>query len=487
MRLHNFPSVYYISLEESVDRQQNLAQQFEHWGITTYTPMIFKRFSECNDVIYGSLAHTLNSSNKGASTSHLRAIKKWLTETDEPYAVFFEDDVSFKTVEYWNFYWKEFIEELPSDWDAIQLMWVRPHMVKVEFRRRYPDDWSATAFMVTRKYGQKLVDRFMISDNEFNYEMGDIQPIVENVLFNSGNVYTVPLFVEETTLPTTFINAPEFDSSLIVNGQGESHHTSQESVLDWWKNIGKNTPIKKLMNTELFNKTFDWGDFSISLQDSLKKEIDQDKLYEKFFRVQPFDVVVDIGASVGPFVYSIVNKKPKEIYCIEPSKQLFPTLVSNTSKFCKTTPIIYINSAITDGQSEVKVFSKDNKNIYGGISDYSSITFKEFTKSYGITKINFLKLDCEGGEYSIFNAENIDWILTNVDKIAAEFHLMYSGYKERFREFRDKYLQRFKNYRVISNGHQNIHTGFELDLTKWIFDDRFFDNYYGELMVYLYK
>ena len=39
----------------------------------------------------------------------------------------------------------------------------------------------------------------------------------------------------------------------------------------------------------------------------------------------------------------------------------------------------------------------------------------------------------------------------------------------------------------MSNGTQNIHNGFELNLTKWIFDDLFFDNYYGELMVYLYN
>lgn len=487
MKLNNFPSVYYISLEESIDRQQNLAAQFSDWGIKKYTPMIFKRFAECNDILVGSLVHTLNSSNKGASTSHLKAIKKWLTETDEPYAVFFEDDVSFKTVQYWSFDWYQFIQELPSDWDAVQLMWVRPHMVKVEFRRKYPDDWSATAFMVTREYGQRLVDRFMLSDNEFNYEMGDIQPIVENVLFTSGNVYTVPLFVEETALPTTFINAPEFDQSLIVNGQGEAHHTSQESVLEWWKNIGVRTPINQLMNTNIFDKYFDWGDFSPELQQSLKKEIGQEKIYEKFCRVQESDIVVDIGASVGPFVYSILNKKPKEVYCIEPSRQLFPALVSNTSKYCKEIPIIYINKAISDGQAEVKVFSKDNENIYGGIKDYSTLTFKQFISAYRIHKINFLKLDCEGGEYNIFNDESIDWILTNVDKIAAEFHLTYPGCKEKFRNFRDKYLQRFNNFHIISNGYQNIHTGFELNLTKWIFDDRFFDNYYGELMVYIYK
>ena len=487
MKLTNFPPVYYISLEESIDRQENLNKEFSNWGITNYTASISKRFAECNDVIHGSLVHTLNSSNKGASTSHLKNIKKWLTETNEPYAVFFEDDVSFQTVQYWPFWWENFFEQLPDDWDAVQLMWVRPHMVKVEFRKRYPDDWSATAFMLKREYGQRLVDQFMISDNEFNYEMGTLQPIVENVLFASGTVYTVPLFIEETNLPTTFINAPEFDDSLIVNGQGESHHSSQESVLNWWKTIGKDTSIKRLMGNNVFDHTFDWGDFSIELQQSIKKEIGKENLYERFFRVEPNDVVVDIGASVGPFTYSILNKKPKEVYCIEPSKELFPALVTNTSKYTKTTPIIYINKAITEVNEEVKVFSKNNQNIYGGIDDYKSLTFKEFIKTHNIQKIDFLKLDCEGGEYSIFNEENIDWILNNVNKIAAEFHLTYAGCKEKFRYFRDNYLQRFKHYVVMSNGTQNIHNGFELNLTKWIFDDLFFDNYYGELMVYLYK
>lgn len=487
MKLFNFPPVYYISLEESIDRQENLNKEFCNWGINNYTASIFKRFNECDDVIHGSLVHTLNSSNKGASTSHLKNIKKWLTETDAPYAVFFEDDVSLKTVDYWRFNWDQFMNQLPDDWEAIQLMWVRPHMVKVEFRKRYPDDWSATAFMLKREYGQKLVDRFMLSDNEFNYEMGSIQPIVENVLFTSGNVYTIPLFVEETELPTTFINAPEFDETLIVNGQGESHHTSQEAVLQWWKSIGKNTPLKKLMGNQLFDKSFDWGSFSVDLQQSIKKELTQENLYEKFFTVKEGDIVVDVGASVGPFVYSILNKKPKEVYCIEPSKDLFPSLVTNTSSYTKITPIIYINKAITEPNQEVKVFSKDNENIYGGIDNYQSFTFNDFIHTYQIKKIDFFKLDCEGGEYSIFTENNIDWILSNVGKIAAEFHLTYPGCKEKFRYFRDNYLQRFNNYVVMSNGHQNIHNGFELNLSKWIFDDLFFDNYYGELMVYLYK
>ncbi len=483
MKLDNFPPVYYISLEESQDRQKNLHKQFEEFGITNYTPMIFKRFSECNDVIHGRYVHTLNSSNKGASSSHLKSIKRWITETDAPFAVFFEDDVSFETVKYWNFVWTEFMNELPNDWDAVQLMWVRPHMIKIEFREKYPDDWSATAFMMRRSYGQKLLNRFMISENEFNYDLGDLQPIVENVLFTSGKVYTIPLFIEETNLPTTFINAPEFDETLILNGQGESHHSSQSAVLNWWRDIGYRTSLKKIMNTEVFPSDFDWGKFQPNLIDSLKKEFGKDNIYQRFQSIKSGDVVVDIGASVGPFTYSVLSKNPKIVYSIEPSKDLFTSLVKNTSKFCTSNPVIYINKAISNG-SDVKVFS-GNENVYGGIEDFEYVPFREFVNDYQISEIDFLKMDCEGGEYDVFTDENIDWILKNVKYIASEFHLTYPGCKEKFKNFRDKYLDLFDNYIILSNGHQNVSNGFELNLTRWIFDDRFLDQFYGELMIYI--
>lgn len=248
-KLEGFPPIYYISLEESTDRRENLENQFKEHGITNYTPMIFKRFAECNDVIHGPYVYTLYNNNKGASTSHLKSIRKWLTETDEPYGVFVEDDISFKTVQYWNFTWKDFMNHLPDDWEAVQLMWVRTHMVDIEFRERYIDDWSASAFMIKRSYGQKLVDKFVIGDEEFNYDMGELQPIVENILYTSGKVYTVPLLIEETTLPTTSINTPEEDPNLIINGQVENHHTSYDEVLNWWKN-NSNNALQKLMKIE---------------------------------------------------------------------------------------------------------------------------------------------------------------------------------------------------------------------------------------------
>jgi 2-polyprenyl-3-methyl-5-hydroxy-6-metoxy-1,4-benzoquinol methylase len=50
-------------------------------------------------------------------------------------------------------------------------------------------------------------------------------------------------------------------------------------------------------------------------KNSIIKEIFEDKCYEQFFEVEEGDTVLDVGASVGPFTYSILHKKPKQVYC----------------------------------------------------------------------------------------------------------------------------------------------------------------------------
>ena len=61
------------------------------------------------------------------------------------------------------------------------------------------------------------------------------------------------------------------------------------------------------------------------------EEIFESRGYEKIFQIKEGDVVVDIGASVGPFTYSILNKNPKRVYCLEPSNDEFKTITKNLS------------------------------------------------------------------------------------------------------------------------------------------------------------
>jgi FkbM family methyltransferase len=221
------------------------------------------------------------------------------------------------------------------------------------------------------------------------------------------------------------------------------------------------------------NRTLSSGNttksFSQWHKDAITKEIFEEKLYEKFFTVDEGDIVLDIGASVGPFTYSILNNKPKHVYCFEPSPEELETLISNT----KNGPVTVINKGISDqeGEFEFNLFGLD-----GGKKTAVSTTFDKIKEEYKIDKIDFIKTDCEGGEYSIFNNKNFFWIKENVKKVVGEWHLETPERKQQFRVFRDTYLRLFPNIEVYSVDGANI---------KWDLWNEHFLEYYYQVIVYI--
>ena len=201
----------------------------------------------------------------------------------------------------------------------------------------------------------------------------------------------------------------------------------------------------------------------------MTKEIFQDKIYERFFEVEEGDIVFDIGASLGPFTFSILDRNPKHVFCFEPSFEEFKTLAMNT----RHGNVTHINKGISDkiGKFDFKfVFENSNNDVL-----YST-TFQKVIEDYNIQKIDFLKTDCETGEYDIFTVENLFWIKNNVRKIVGEWHLGEPWMKSKFTVFRDLYLRVFPNFKIISfDG---------IDITSQIWNDNFIP-YYNEIMIYI--
>jgi hypothetical protein len=251
-KLENFPPVYYVTLEDCVDRQNQIEKEFANYRIVPNS-VKSKRFSESNDVITGKYVYQLTGPTQGCIVSHLKAIKQWYESQESDYAFFCEDDLSLRTVDYWNFKWEEFIERLPDDCECVQLMTIRGDFDEVRFRERRWDDWSETAYILTRDYARKLIENYCIGDT-FHLELknSDVMPIGENILFtNIGKVYTFPLFVENVDIPTTDVNDSELE-----NQQKPNHIFSSEYVYNWWKNNGKNATIDKLMQLTQTEKHF---------------------------------------------------------------------------------------------------------------------------------------------------------------------------------------------------------------------------------------
>lgn len=251
-------------------------------------------------------------------------------------------------------------------------------------------------------------------------------------------------------------------------------HKGTDRQFECSKQITSEMVIKEINKIRNNITSFNWGNQSEWYKETITSEIFEDRIYEKFFEVNEGDIVLDFGSSIGPFTYSILEKKPKHVFCIEPCEDSIPTLVKNTIGH----PVTYIIKGLSSSNGVEKsntIFNSVGQNQ----TDMETITFKKLLDLYGIDKIDFLKTDCEGGEYHIFNDDNFEFIKNNVKKIVGEWHLNPKYDKEvknKFRQFRDLYLKEFTNYNVFSVDGIDI---------KWDLWNEHFIDYYNEVIIYI--
>lgn len=213
---------------------------------------------------------------------------------------------------------------------------------------------------------------------------------------------------------------------------------------------------------------FDWGWMSgTSHQDTIIAELSQN-IYQKVFKVEPGDIVLDLGASVGIFPFSVKDSGFKHMFCFEPSSEEFPTLVKNTLGM----NVSQLNIAITNSNGYKRI-----EGVFGesdGPVNCKSI--QSFCYDYGLKLIDFMKMDIEGHEYDIFHMRNVPFLKNNVRKIVGEFHLKGEELNTKFIWFRDNILQFFDKVTVFSIDGTDI---------TWNLYNKEFTEYYTEVIIYI--
>ena len=165
------------------------------------------------------------------------------------------------------------------------------------------------------------------------------------------------------------------------------------------------------------------------------------KDYEWWYKVQPGDVVVDLGACIGMMSADSLDKGASKVYMIEGNRNLLKAAIKNVSEHIMNEPnpkVYPINAIIgsSDGVYTTPDDALSNEEI-------DHITFNELVDSYKIDKIDFLKADIEGAEYDVFTEDSLDYMLNNVKHMAIEIHT--HGNLDKFFHFRNTFLKAFRD------------------------------------------
>ena len=125
------------------------------------------------------------------------------------------------------------------------------------------------------------------------------------------------------------------------------------------------------------------------------------------------DVMVDVGANIGAVSLLAADKiTTGKVYCFEPTPKVFKKLQTNIVLNSLTNTIKSINSAVSnksgylqfiiEEESEVNHISNLDSSQINQSIQVKSVSLDEFILREKIKKINLLKVDVEGAEYSVF-------------------------------------------------------------------------------------
>jgi FkbM family methyltransferase len=152
-----------------------------------------------------------------------------------------------------------------------------------------------------------------------------------------------------------------------------------------------------------------------------------DKKYGGYVDVEEGDVVIDIGFNYGVFALRALYKGASKIIGFEPNIDVYNVC----QKVYTDKDRVEVFKFAVGGKNEKLTFKVGKSSLtsstYGDVEDFLtsydvySINLVDFLFFNGIEKVDFLKIDCEGSEYDIF--ESIpDSVLSQIKKIHVEFH-----------------------------------------------------------------
>ena len=238
-KLEGLPNSYWLNLDSDTHRRVYMEAQFKYWEIDNHTRIsgFDGRDDDVCQYLSGIAPDDMSLNEIGCCMSHLKAIKHFYENTDDPYALIFEDDIVFDTVKYWNFKWKDFFKRLPIDWDCVQLAIICTGDIHVCLHNHFINDFSAAAYLITRHHAAKVLKNHTRKD-KYKLDNG-VKPraVSEDTILGSGKTYSIPLFLYRLDMGSA-IHPEHIDVF---------HKGSYNALMNFWQQQGYEMSIDTLM------------------------------------------------------------------------------------------------------------------------------------------------------------------------------------------------------------------------------------------------
>ena len=152
-------------------------------------------------------------------------------------------------------------------------------------------------------------------------------------------------------------------------------------------------------------------------------DINGDQTLRLNYELNENSIVFDLGGYKGEFASDIYCKYSSTIYVFEPILDFFNII---QSKFSKSPKIKAFHFGLGDKNESLKISLTDNSSsVFIQSNQYETIQLKsiiDFVKEKKIDKVDLIKINIEGGEYSVLEAlieNNMISIFTNIQ---VQFH-----------------------------------------------------------------
>tara|TARA_B100002019_G_scaffold269871_1_gene263013 strand:- start:441 stop:1238 length:798 start_codon:yes stop_codon:yes gene_type:complete len=245
-KLKDMGPIYYLNLDGQPERREYMETQFKYWEIENYTRISAYdgREDDLSDIIKGKYPDGMSSGEIGCVTSHLKAIKHWYETSDSPYAIIMEDDCSLETVQYWNFTWKDFVAQLPYDWDVVQIAIISTGDIQVKLHKRFVNEFSTACYIINRHHAEKLMKYHIKGDEKYRLDNGvKPRPVADDLIYNSGNTFSIPLLLYRV----------ELGSSIHPDHIDAFHKGNYSAQLNYWQQNGMHIDIRDYMNYDPYH------------------------------------------------------------------------------------------------------------------------------------------------------------------------------------------------------------------------------------------